>query len=89
MARSSSRRSRRRRQRLSSTLLVLVLLVLGVSAVAAPSTLWEAIRSNNSFTVLADCVRLADDPALMVRVCEACDLIVPHQTINESIQQIR
>lgn len=79
---SSSSRSRRRRQeRLSSTLLlVLALLALGVSsAVAAPATLWEAIRSNSSFTVLADCVRLADDPALMVRAFDACGLILTYQ----------
>lgn len=72
---SSRSRSRRRRQeRLSSALLLVpALLMFGVSAAAAPATLWEAIRSNSSFTVLADCVRLADDPALMVRA--PCDSV--------------
>lgn len=40
--------------------------------IAAPSTLWEAISSNSSFSVLAGCVRLADDPALMVRAFDVC-----------------
>ncbi len=46
----------------------LLLLLLTLTA-AAPATLWEAIRGNRSFSVLAGCVRLADDPVLRVRAC--------------------
>lgn len=65
-----------------STLTLLPLLLGGAATAAAagPATLWEAIQGNSSFTVLAGCVRLADDPSLMVRaasrvcVCMMCDL---------------
>jgi hypothetical protein len=47
-------------------LLLLLLPLTAATAAASPATLWEAISTNSSFSVLAHCVRVTDDPALLV-----------------------